>query len=101
MPTSTMRADRRVHPQQVTYEFLTFDECKALASESHCDVLDRYGRIAMVKITSVKTRKTRPNELLIGWKFGMYEYGKESISKLDDLGKSDNRFFVRIVENQD
>lgn len=93
---TVMRSDGRKNPESVEYELLSFDECKKLAIESHCDVLDKNGKICRVKITSVKTWKTRPNELLIGWKFGMYEYGKEEINP-----DNPNEFFVRIIEHED
>lgn len=96
---TVLRSDRRKNPESVEYEYLTFDECKALASESHCHVLDKNGKICQVKITSVKTWKTRPNELLIGWKFGMYEYGKYPV--YFELGKCSNNLFVRIIEHDE
>lgn len=98
MNISVMRSDRRKNPERVAYEFLTFEECKNLGSESHCHILDNNGKIAQVKITSVKTWKTRPNELLIGWKFGLYEYGK--FLACFNMGKCNNGFFVRIVPNE-
>jgi hypothetical protein len=33
------------------------------------------GTATRVRITSVKTWKTRPTEFQIGWKYGMYDYG--------------------------
>lgn len=36
-----------------------------------------------VRVTSVKTWKTRPNEVLIGAKFGLYRYLKISEAELD------------------
>lgn len=90
MNISVMRSDRRKNPEKIAYEFLTFEECKNLGSHSY--VLDTNGKIAEVKITSVKTWKTRPNELLIGWKFGLYEYGKQEVT-----AERSNDFFVRIV----
>ena len=96
---TVLRSDRRKNPETVEYEYLTFDECRALAHESHCHILDQQGKIAQVKITSVKTWKTRPNELLIGWKYGLYEYGKESIVGNDPEARG-NAFFVRIVPSE-
>ena len=54
------------------YRYLTYDECKVLSG--HSLVTDRYGNIAQVLITSVKTWKTRA-EIRIGYKYGLYEYG--------------------------
>lgn len=68
------------------YRLLTLEECKKLSG--HCDVIDRNGKIAHVKITSLKTWKTR-QDVKVGWKFGLYEYGQELITN-----DSDNRFFV-------
>jgi len=37
------------------------------------------------KVTSVKTWKTRPNEVVIGFKRGMYDYGKLNENELNDF----------------
>lgn len=89
---ATSRYDKSKHPAVKTYRFLTYDECKALSG--HADAIGNDGRIAHVKITSVKTFKTRP-EIQIGWKFGLYEYGKEYICR-----DADNHFFVTEVESE-
>jgi len=85
------RYDRHANPEKKCYRFLTLNECKALDSGNHAQILDQFGRVAEVKITSVKTWKTRP-DVQIGWKFGLYEYGKELITQ-----DSDNRFLVTEV----
>lgn len=84
------RYDRTKNPETKEYRFLTLEECKALSG--HASVLDRNNRVARVKITSVKTWKTRP-DVQIGWKFGMYEFGHELITR-----DSDNTFFLAEVE---
>ena len=88
---TVMRSDRRKNPEQVEYEYLTFDECKALTN--HCHILDREGKIAQVKITSVKTWKTRPDEIEVHCKFGLYEYFTVKIIR--DI--ANNAELVRIV----
>lgn len=89
---AVMRSDKRKNPQPVECELLTFEECKALTG--HAYILDRYGKIARVKITSVKTWKTRPNEIEVHCKFGLYEYFTLSIDE-----HSPNKELVRIVED--
>ena len=66
-----MRSDRKVKPTMYEYRLLTNTECKELTN--HCHILDRYGNIAQVKITSVKTWKRR-SDVEIHCKYGMYEY---------------------------
>ena len=91
---TTMRSDKRKNPQQVEYEFLTFAECKSL--HGHACILDRQGKIANVKITSVKTWKTRPDELEVHCKFGLYEYFVVTVT-----AERPNTELVRIAETQE
>lgn len=88
--TAISRYDKSTHPTTQNYRFLTLAECKALSGRAQA--IDRHGRIANVKITSVKTWKTRP-DVRVGWKFGLYEFGQELITS-----DSDNTFFVLPVE---
>ena len=66
-----LRSDKRVKPKLLEYRILTNDECRTLTG--HCHILDRYGDIAQVKITSVKTWKRRA-DIEVNCKYGMYEY---------------------------
>lgn len=65
----------QAHPNT---EPLTLAQAKSL---KHGDTLyARYatnadGTPSRAKVTSVKTWKTRPNEVLVGWKHGLYTYG--------------------------
>lgn len=76
------------------YRYLTPDECKTFGTYSprHCQMIDKYGDIREVKITSVKTWKTRP-DIEVRWKYGLYEYGAELITP-----NRPNQFFVKEVE---
>jgi hypothetical protein len=85
-----MRGDRRKNPEKVFYRVLSFDECKALTGHSY--ILDKHGHIARVKITSVKTWKTRP-DVEIHCKFGMYEF---FVIRIDS--HSPNTELVAIVD---
>ena len=87
---TTMRSDKRKNPEQVEYELLTFAECKSLTG--HAYILDRAGKIANVKITSVKTWKTRPDEIEVHCKFGLYEYFVVTVT-----AERPNAELVRIV----
>ena len=71
-----MRSDKRKNPELVECHYLNFQECKGLTGRVH--VMDDKGKIAEVSITSKKTWKTRP-EIEIHWKFGLYEYGEETV----------------------
>lgn len=86
-----MRGDKRKNSSIVNYEVLTFDECKALGG--HTYILDRNNRIARVKITSIKTWKTRPTELEIHCKYGLYEF---FVIKVNE--SRPNTELVKIVE---
>jgi hypothetical protein len=87
---ASSRYDKSKNPTKKEYRFLTLEECKKLSS--HAEAMDQHGRIARVAITSIKTWKTRI-DVLVGWKFGLYEYGKELITC-----DNDNRFFVASVD---
>lgn len=80
------RYDRRSRPEQKPYRFLTFEECKQLTG--HAKVIGSDGRVATVAITSNHASK-RGTWVRVGWKFGMYEFGKEEISQ-----QTPNSFFV-------
>ena len=88
---TTRRSDRRKNPAPVAYRVLTNDEAAGLAGHAHC--LDQYGKIGEVKITSVKTWKTRPGYADVHWKYGMYEYGIESVRP-----GNPQTFFIELVE---
>lgn len=67
--------DRRKNREEKEYRFLTFQEAKQLDNVSHAKVLDRNGNVREVKINGrVKTWKTRPGDIDIPCKYGMYEY---------------------------
>lgn len=58
---------------------MTAEEAKNLHSGSHAKILDMNGNVADVKINGTpKTWKTRPHDVDVPWKYGLYEYGKES-----------------------
>lgn len=89
---TTSRYDRSSKKETKQYRFLTMDELKEIGS--HAQVIDRNGQIANVKVTSLKTWKTR-SDVLVGWKFGLYEYGKELVTEY-----SPNEFFVTEVSKE-
>lgn len=76
------------------WRFLNLAECKSLPVGRRVEVYDvRRNRIAHVKITSVHTWVTRPNNCEIGWKYGLYDYGKVKIDQYHS-----NDFFVARKE---
>lgn len=77
---STLRSDKRAKPEWREYRHLTFDECRKLSN--HALYIDRQGKIASVKITTIKTWKTRP-EIEVHCKFGLYEYFTDTIRPTD------------------
>ena len=88
--TANKRNNRHANPEKREFRFATLEECKKL--HGRVTVLDTLGDWCEVSITSVKTWKTRP-DVQIGWKYGLYQYGKELITS--DL---DNHFFVIPTE---
>lgn len=88
---TTLRSDKRKSPTMYKVEYLTYDECKVLGS--HAKVLDKNGKIADVKITSVKTWKRRA-DVEIHCKYGMYEFFSETVTP--DRQQS---LFVKIIDD--
>lgn len=68
------RSDRKKNPTMINVENLTWDELKSLSSGRSIHILDQFGKLATVKITSIKTRKRRPYDIEIHVKYGLYEY---------------------------
>ncbi len=89
---ASYRGDRHAFPVEHEVRYLSFEECSQIAQYSRVNVLDRYGRIAEVKITSIKRWKTHP-EIEIRWKYGLYEYGGECLSP-----GTTSRLFIKILE---
>jgi len=67
-------AARRNDKTPRTWEQLTLDEAKAIVIGSRIPFLTRQGNVAEVKVTSIKKWKTRPGDIHIGLKYGLYEY---------------------------
>jgi hypothetical protein len=89
--SAALRGDRHKNPETAHYRYLTYNECLTLESGDRVPVLDYAGRVATVKITSVKTWKRRP-DLELHWKWGLYEFGTETI-----YPDRDQRFFITKV----
>lgn len=68
---TSSRYDKRVNPEIREYRILTNEECKKLSG--HALILDQSGKVARIKITSVKTWKTRP-DIEVKCQFGLYEW---------------------------
>ena len=69
---TSYRSDRKKNPTLYDYQEFTFDDLKCLSGR--VKVLDQAGKIAEVKITSIKTWKRRPLDLDIHCKYGLYDY---------------------------
>ena len=58
---------------------MTLEEAKELRVGqviAHNTIRLRYGALYKAKVTSIKTWKTRPNDIMIGMKHGMYQFFK-------------------------
>lgn len=71
---ASLRSDKRKTPETKTYRYLTFEEIGKLNSGSHSLILDRDGKVANVKITSVKKWVKRPREIDVKCQFGLREF---------------------------
>lgn len=78
--TARMRYDKRKNPELRTYRYMTATEAKNLRYGDHVSILDMHGNIATVKINGApKTWKTRPYDVDVPWKYGLYEYGTDTV----------------------
>lgn len=94
--TATSRYDARLKlPPLRTYKYLTLAECKEIRSGSHVLFVTRQGDVAQAKVTSVKLWKTRPNDVRIGLKYGLYEYATAEFVD----GESRNNYLVREIKS--
>lgn len=57
-----------------TVRYLTLDEVKQLSGR--VPIIANDGTVREVTVTSVKVWKTRPDDVEVGVKYGMYEYAK-------------------------
>lgn len=84
-------ARRRKTPQpMLTLRYMTLAEVQALPTGGHASILANDGRVRIVKITSVRLWKTRPDDVHVGVKYGMYEYAQF------DAQEATKRFVVRV-----
>lgn len=60
----------------LTVRYLTLAEIQALPTNGHAQILANDGCVRNVKITSVHLWKTRPQDVHVGVKYGMYEYAQ-------------------------
>lgn len=63
-------------PETKRFRLMTLEEAKNISSGSTQYARDSMGKWKRVKINGqAKTWKTRPNDVRIPYKYGMYEYG--------------------------
>lgn len=90
---TTRRGDNRKSPEMVKVMLMTYNDLKMVKAGNHVNVLDRAGKLAQVKITSVKTWK-RKSDIEIHCKYGMYEYFDETITP-----DFQQKFFVKVIND--
>lgn len=94
--SAVSRYDRKKHPEKKEYRLMTVEEAKALRYGMRIHALGQDGRVAEVKVNgNPKTWKTRPGDVDVPWKFGMYEYGTARFRG----GVSDGFLVVPLSEN--
>lgn len=65
------------------FRFMTYLDAKNLRTGSHIFVIDRNDQFRSVKITSIKTWKTRPFDIDVHYKYGLYVYGSVEYREFD------------------
>ena len=75
-----LRSDKRKTPAVGTYNVLDFEAIKQIKSGDRISVLDQAGNVAQVKVTSIKVWKRRPTDMLINYKYGLYEFGYVTVT---------------------
>lgn len=88
-----LHSDKK-HKHPLTIQEFTIEELKSLSG--HCYFITRFGDLAQAKITSVKTWVTRPNNVDIHLKHGLYEYFIASWVN----GESTGEQLVKIVDTE-
>ena len=78
---AALRSDRHVKPTMRTYRRMTAGE---LVARRTYESLDRNGKVANVKVTSIKTWKTR-SDIEVHCQFGKYEHWTETYASRDAL----------------
>ena len=76
------------------YARLSLDDMKQISQGDRIDFLSRQGAIKQVTVTSIKTWKTRPNDIRLGLKYGLYEYSYATIEN----GYYSGEILVKSVE---
>lgn len=61
--------------EEKTFRYMTIDDARRIPQNSTQYIEDQHGKRRRVKITSVKTWKTRP-DVRVRWKYGMWEFGE-------------------------
>jgi hypothetical protein len=73
---------------------MTLDQAKALQTGDyvhHVTKKNRDGSPMRARVTSVKTWKTRPTEIIVSVKHGLYDYAKFNESELDQIEPGEGR----------
>lgn len=84
---------RGKNPRMISVRPMTLEEIKGLSG--HAKVIANDGALRDVKINgAVKTWKTRPNEVSVPVKYGMYEYARF------ETAEALRRFVVVVAEEE-
>ena len=86
-----LHSDKK-HKSPVMVREYTLTELKSLSG--HCLFVTRFGDLANVKVTSVKTWITRPNNVTVGLKYGLYQYFKAEYVN----GVSTGEQLVKVID---
>jgi hypothetical protein len=72
-------AYRRTGGDKHNYEYLTYDECRALKPSSRIYIfIPEEERVYLLNVTSIKTWKRTP-QIEVHWKYGLYKFGYNTV----------------------
>lgn len=88
------------NPRRILVRDMSFEEARNLSTGSHAEIKSRDSKLRRVRIGRVKTWKTRPDEVEIGVKYGMYEYATFTRRSDGVIGNDVAKLVVRVNEEE-
>lgn len=91
--------DRKKVKEVKQYRVLEVEDVKRIPSYGHTTFLSVTGIVRNAKVTSVKTWKTRPNDITVNLKYGIYEYA--STSWVNGIHISGVKLLEEVVQEEE
>ena len=94
--------DRRKNPARAAFRPMTVEEAKNLRPGGHAEIKAQDGKVRNVKINGKpKTWKTRPNDVSVPIKYGMYEYATLSADVEGQITNGVATLIVRVSDGEE